>query len=83
MPMPEGIVNVRIDRSLGCRARVGQADTMFEVFRDDHIPDECEGNQGVSDPFNDTSGADDLFIEEEDANVEETDDEETDNEDLF
>ena len=81
MPMPEGIVNVRIDSSLGCRARVGQADTMFEVFRDGHIPDECEETQRGTDPFNDTTGADDLFIEEEEPEQEET--EETETEDMF
>ena len=82
MPMPEGIINVRIDRSLGCRARVGQGDTMFEVFREDHIPDECEPTQSVADPFNDTSGADDLFIEEEKPE-EESGEEDADDEDMF
>ena len=80
MPMPEGIVNVRIDRSLGCRARVGQPNTMFEVFREDHIPDECESTQSVTDPFNDTSGADDLFLEDEETIEEENGEEETDGE---
>jgi penicillin-binding protein 1A len=82
MPMPEGIVNVRIDRKLGCRARVGQGDTMFEVFREDHIPDECEATDSASDPFNDTSGADDLFIEEEEPE-EESGEEESGEEDMF
>ena len=89
MPMPEGIVNVRIDRSLGCRARVGQPDTMFEVFREEYIPDECEATQGAPDPFNDTSGAGDLFIQEDEPVDEEAegevseDGEETEDENLF
>ena len=82
MPMPEGIINVRIDRSLGCRARVGQPNTMFEVFREDHIPDECEATQSATDPFNDTSGADDLFLEDAEAPEEESG-EETEDETLF
>ena len=80
MAMPEGIVNVRIDSSLGCRARVGQDNTMFEVFRDGHIPDECEATQSVSDPFNDTTGAADLFIGNEEVSAEDENGEETEDE---
>ncbi len=57
MPMPEGIVSVRIDRKTGCPARIGQVDTMFEVFREGHEP-KCERLEELSDPFNDPAGID-------------------------
>jgi penicillin-binding protein 1A len=57
MPMPEGIVTVKIDKQTGCPARAGQVDVMFEVFVEGHVPD-CEGMQDVSDPFNNAAGID-------------------------
>jgi penicillin-binding protein 1A len=57
MPMPEGIVTVRIDKATGCPAKAGQANTMFEVFRVDNVPD-CEQLEGVTDPFNNAAGID-------------------------
>ena len=60
MPMPEGIVTVLIDRNDGCPARAGQPDTIFEVFRDGHVP-ECQTSRASPDIFNDTTGIDDLF----------------------
>ena len=57
MPMPEGIVSVRIDRNTGCPARVGQANVMFEVFREDQVPD-CEHQEEIADPFNNAAGTD-------------------------
>jgi len=57
MPMPEGIVSVRIDRNTGCPARVGQANAMFEVFREGQVPD-CEHQEEVTDPFNNAAGMD-------------------------
>ncbi len=57
MPMPEGMVSVRIDRETGCPARAGQANAIFEVFRDGHVPD-CERLGDIADPFNDAVGAD-------------------------
>ena len=76
MPMPEGIVTVRIDRKNGCPARAGQADTIFEVFRDGHVP-ECQTELDTPRIFNDTMGVDDLLIEDE------VIDEETEDETLF
>jgi penicillin-binding protein 1A len=66
MPMPEGIVTVKIDKQTGCPARAGQLDVMFEVFREGHVPN-CENIQEVSDPFNDAAGIDPESTEEEDA----------------
>ncbi len=57
MEMPEGIVSVRIDRETGCPARVGQANVMFEVFREGHVPD-CERLEEIADPFNNAAGID-------------------------
>ena len=57
MPMPEGIVSVKIDRETGCPARAGQANVIFEVFREGHVPD-CERFEGITDPFNDAAGTD-------------------------
>jgi penicillin-binding protein 1A len=57
MPMPEGIVSVLIDRETGCPARAGQGNVVFEVFREDHVP-ECDVAEEVPDIFNDASGID-------------------------
>jgi penicillin-binding protein 1A len=59
MPMPEGIVSVRIARDTGCPARAGQLDTTWEVFREGHVP-ECENVEALPDIFNDTSGIGDV-----------------------
>jgi len=57
MPMPEGIVSVRIDRATGCPARSGQRNVVFEVFREGHVPD-CEFIEEPPDIFNEPSGID-------------------------
>jgi membrane carboxypeptidase/penicillin-binding protein len=57
MAMPEGIISVRINRETGCPARVGQSNTMFEFFREGHIP-ECEDVEDIQDIFNDAAGTD-------------------------
>jgi penicillin-binding protein 1A len=62
MPMPEGIVSVRIDRDTGCPARAGQANVTFEVFREGHVPD-CERHQEITDPFNNAAGIDPVIDE--------------------
>ena len=71
MPMPEGIVSVRIDRDTGCPARAGQANVTFEVFREGHVPD-CERLEEITDPFNNAAGIDPII----DENSEEETDEE-------
>jgi len=58
MPMPEGIVSVRISKESGCPARAGQSDWRFEMFREGHVPD-CETVEELPDIFNDTTGLDD------------------------
>ena len=65
MPLPEGIVSVKIDKQTGCPARAGQLDVIFEVFFEDNVPD-CERMQDVSDPFNNAAGLDPEAVEETD-----------------
>jgi len=57
MDMPPGIISVLIDRNTGCPARAGQKNTMFEYFREGHVP-ECDNAEDVPDVFNDASGTD-------------------------
>jgi penicillin-binding protein 1A len=57
LPMPDGIVSVLIDRETGCPARAGRPNTMFEYFREGHVPD-CENVDEVPDPFNNAGGLD-------------------------
>ena len=66
MPMPEGIVSVRIDPATGCPARAGQRNTIFEYFREGHVP-VCEDVEELPDLFNDVGGAEPEPEEEEDA----------------
>ena len=70
MPMPEGIVSVRIDPESGCPARSGQRGAIFEVFRDGQVP-ECEVVDELPDIFNDASGIDPEPDEESEENPEE------------
>lgn len=53
MPMPEGIVTVRISKSTGCPANSSTdfSDVMFEVFREDHVP-KCEFSEDLPEIFN-------------------------------
>lgn len=53
MPMPNGIVTVRIAKSTGCPAdsTTPFEDVMFEVFEEGHVP-ECEAVEAVPDIFN-------------------------------
>ncbi|MGI9237338.1 MAG: penicillin-binding protein 1A [Woeseiaceae bacterium] len=57
LPMPEGIVSVKIDRETGCPARAGQGNVVFEVFREGNVPS-CEFIDEQPDIFNDASGID-------------------------
>ncbi len=57
MPMPDGIVSQRIDKQTGCPARAGQPNSMFEYFREGHVP-ECEDIEHLTDPFNDAGAVD-------------------------
>ena len=66
MPMPEGIIQLRIRRSDGCPAGVGEPDTTFEYFQEGRLP-ECEDVIDSPDVFNimedpdEPAGVDDLF----------------------
>ena len=66
MPMPSGIVTVRIDSTTGCPARAGQANAIFEMFREGHVP-KCDSAESLPDIFNDASGTDGLPGETDDA----------------
>ncbi len=60
LPMPDGIVSVRIDRETGCPARAGQTNAVFEVFEAGRLP-ECDITDSGPDVFNDAAGVVDLF----------------------
>ena len=53
MPMPEGIVTVRINKDTGCPASASDPfeNVMFEIFREDNVP-ECENVIETPDIFN-------------------------------
>jgi penicillin-binding protein 1A len=53
LPMPDGIVTVRISKTTGCPARASESDGMFEVFMVDHVPT-CEILDTQTDLFNTT-----------------------------
>lgn len=80
MPMPEGIVSVKIDRESGCPARAGQSNVMFEIFREGNVP-ECETVEELPDIFNDPDGFGDPA--QEAPEDEEEQDDEPDEESLF
>ena len=65
MPMPEGMVNVRINRLTGCRASANDnlEDVMFEVFREDMAP-QCEDVETQPDIFNTAEEGEDEEQEE-------------------
>jgi penicillin-binding protein 1A len=53
LPMPEGIVNVRISKTTGCPASAADSfeDVMFEIFPSGHVP-VCENSDHQPDIFN-------------------------------
>ncbi len=65
LPVPEGIVSVRISKKTGCPAGAVDAsyNVMFEVFREGHVP-VCELADVVVDPFNDPNALDEEEPEE-------------------
>jgi len=65
MAMPEGIVSARIDPQTGCPARSGQRGTIFEFFREGHVP-ECDDVEELPDIFNAAGSVDPDPEEEED-----------------
>ena len=42
-PLPAGLVNVKIDPETGYLASTGQADAIFEYFREEHVPQQTAG----------------------------------------
>jgi penicillin-binding protein 1A len=65
LPVPEGIVSVRISKETGCPASAVDAshEVMFEVFREGHVP-VCEVADAVVDPFNDPGSLDERAPDE-------------------
>jgi penicillin-binding protein 1A len=65
LPVPEGIVSVRISKQTGCPASALDPGygVMFEVFREGHVP-VCEVADVVPDPFNDPGAMDEEEPEE-------------------
>ena len=65
LPVPEGIVSVRISKQTGCPASALDPGygVMFEVFREGHVP-VCELADVVPDPFNDPGAMDEEEPEE-------------------
>ncbi|PIE41468.1 MAG: peptidase [Gammaproteobacteria bacterium] len=55
-PQPEGIVTVKIDPSTGKRAVAGQANAIFEIFREEYAP-KTEKRESVSHPDQDSTGS--------------------------
>jgi hypothetical protein len=53
MPMPEGIVTVRINKQTGCPATASDPseDVMFEIFEEGKVP-QCENQEDQVDIFN-------------------------------
>ncbi len=83
LPMPQGIVQVRIDRETGCPARAGQGNATFEIFREGHIP-ECEQIEELPDIFNEAAAIDAPPEEAEaTADAEGSEEEQQDTESIF
>tara|TARA_R110002049_G_scaffold20717_16_gene76003 strand:+ start:6100 stop:8670 length:2571 start_codon:yes stop_codon:yes gene_type:complete len=64
MPMPKGIVSRKINRETGCPAAAGDRNTMFEYFRDGHVP-VCENIEAAPDIFNSPTSREGEEAEEE------------------
>jgi len=62
MPMPDGIVSVRISKTTGCPAGAGHPfeDVMFEHFREEHVP-VCDESMGGQNIFNSSTDEGELF----------------------
>ena len=48
---PNGVVMVRIDPETGERAKSGDPDAIFEIFREDNVPAELSDSQSSQDPY--------------------------------
>jgi len=51
-PQPDGIVNVRIDPETGLLAQPGQANAIFELFKQEQIPVRDNSKQGMTEQSN-------------------------------
>ncbi len=63
MPQPNGIVSIRIDPESGKRARPGQSDAIFELFREEDTPAALAGddNGGGVSPGDDSNLPQEIF----------------------
>lgn len=78
MPVPEGIVSVRIDKATGCPADSrSRGDVMFESFRVGNVP-KCSTAERYVDPFNidNVGGLGGQPLTREDGEAEDDEDEE-------
>jgi membrane carboxypeptidase/penicillin-binding protein len=82
MKMPKGITTVRINKLTGCNVTAADPleDRMFEVFRDENVPD-CDTAGAEPDIFNSYDDPPEVLEELPEDNDEEGDDEEGEDED--
>ncbi|HNP37368.1 MAG TPA: penicillin-binding protein 1A [Woeseiaceae bacterium] len=69
MPMPAGILNRKINRETGCPASAGDRNTMFEYFREGHVP-VCDDAESLPDLFNNPGNSSSLDPEKEEEEAE-------------
>ena len=55
---PDGLVNIRIDPETGNRAYPGQANAIFEIFRDENVPQQMEDAPITNEGSFDSNGED-------------------------
>lgn len=63
-PQPDGIVTLRIDEKTGLRAKPGQPDTLFELFRKEDVPSEQINTKESSHEPSATDAGNELLPEE-------------------
>ncbi|GAA6135486.1 peptidoglycan glycosyltransferase/peptidoglycan DD-transpeptidase MrcA [Oceaniserpentilla sp. 4NH20-0058] len=66
LKQPDGLVSIRIDPETGNRAYPGQANAMFEIFREENVPKQMEQEPSISSPYsNNEEGNEDSFTPEQ------------------
>ena len=64
LQQPDGLVSVRIDPQTGNRAYPGQANSIFEIFRTENIPQEIEQAPSLNNDFQNDSDDEDITPEQ-------------------
>jgi len=64
LQQPDGLVSVRIDPQTGNRAYPGQANSIFEIFRTENIPQEIEQAPSQNNDFQNDSDDEDITPEQ-------------------